>query len=147
MGDTTPGRKHASTSATSVIRLLRSENKEKKKKNINQTHRNSVSGLREPQNRGEKPPKVGLYPLLLFHVFVFFPQYNPRPLSPHPRNREREAEGETWVIARGGKHDPGHAASTLRGQFISQIQPSSATRGGRFRQFPQTRPYPPWCTF
>ena len=62
---------------------------------------------------GGKKSRAGMYPLLLFHVF------QPRPLSPHPRNRECERGGGTWVIAGGGKHDPGHTASnTSRSVYL-----------------------------
>lgn len=70
---------------------------------------------------GEKS-RAGMYPLLLFHVF------QPRPLSPHPRNRECERGGGTWVIAGGGKHDPGHS------QQHFAVSLSAKSRRGRHSQ-------------
>lgn len=90
---------------TSVIRALRNKNKK--------THRNSCSAQRKPEGKGKKnKPRSqgGIYPLFLFHVF------QPRPLSPHPRNRECERGGGTWVIAEEGS-TIWDTQPTLRGQF------------------------------
>lgn len=96
------------------------------------THLNSCSAQRKPEEgsgvvveggggRKEKS-RAGMYPLLLFHVF------QPRPLSPHPRNRECERGGGTWVIAGGGKHDPGHS------QQHFAVSLSAKSRRGRHSQ-------------
>lgn len=80
------------------------------------THHNSCRAQRKPEGGGERRRGKKWKPS---GNLSCLPRFQPRPLSPHPRNREceRGGGGGDQGDSRGGKHDLGRTANTSQSVY------------------------------
>lgn len=109
----------------------RGRGEEEERNKGKKTHRNSVSGLMEPQVGGEDPPK-------LVRILSFSSTFLDNKKIPVSTPQEQSVSGvyvcvcrggETWVRAEEGNTIRDTLPSTLRGQFIFQIRARSTIPG------------------